>query len=189
MCLHQRMFTSLVNPHFLLALKRSSVHDWLSFFRVKITQTVSNSEQNHISSAHLGPNGNAQKWFNGPPVWHQLIDTKMLLLITCDGVTLMKPTACNALCAESTALQAVSAPVWFLQKAPFPLFWCSVVFPSELLYRSQFQTFPSELIRWGVVGGIQADSINILSPRLKQHFSSKSLIFIPFILSIVSVHC
>lgn len=75
-------------------------------------QSVSNSDQNHISSAHLGPGGDARKCFNVLLVCHRLIVTKMLLLITRDGVTLMKATfACNALCAESTALQAVSAPV------------------------------------------------------------------------------
>lgn len=142
MCLHQGMFTSPVNPHFLLALKRSSVHDWFSFFRVKIMQTVSNSNQNHISSAHLGPDGDAWKCFDGHPACHRLIVTKMLLLITRDGVTLMKPTfACNALCAESSVLQAVSAPVWFLQKAPFPLFWCSVAFPSDLFADRSFRHF------------------------------------------------
>lgn len=136
--------TSPVNPHFLLALKRSSVHDWFSFFSVKIMQTVSNSNQNHISSAHLGPNGDARKCFNRLPVCLWLIVTKMLWLITHDGVTLMKPTsACNALCVESRSLRAVSAPVWLLSKGTTlpPLFWCSVVFPSELFTDRSFRHF------------------------------------------------
>lgn len=162
---------------------------WLILvFRVKIMQTVSNSNQNHISSTHLGPDGDARKCFNVRPVCHQLIVTKMLLLIRHDGVTLMKPTfACNALCAESTALQAVSAPVWFLQKAPFPLFWCSVVFPSDL-----FQIAVSDISIWvnKMRSGWRHPGRQHKHPLPKIKAAAfHSFYFIPFILSFVSVHC
>lgn len=69
-------------------------------------QTVSNSDQNHISD------GDARKCLNRLPVCRRLIMTKIFLLITHDGVKVMKPTfACNALYAKSSALLAVSAPV------------------------------------------------------------------------------
>lgn len=55
-------------------------------------QTVSSSNQNHRSSAHLGPSGDARKCFDRLPVRLRLIVTKLRLLIACDGVTLMKPT-------------------------------------------------------------------------------------------------
>lgn len=168
MCLHQGMFTSPVNPHFLLALKPSSVHDWFSFFRVKIMQSVSNSDQNHISSAHLGPGGDARKCFNGLLMCHRLIVTKMLLLITRDGV----PPDESYFCLQCFVCWIYSAASCFCTcvispKGAIPplLMFCRI--SVRALYWSQFQTFPSELIRWEVVGGIQADSINILSPRLK----------------------
>lgn len=77
------------------------------------------------------------------------------------------------LCMQTTFFQKLGTSCYLndsSNKLLFPFFWCAVFCHLSLiaLFRSCFQKFPSELMKWKVVWGVA--SINILFAEIKAVF-------------------